>query len=331
MTLQDEITSLYKAIGSEIDEFEQITGGEIYFGRRAGSSVQGLNSAASDVDLHLFGSASPEYKHNEAIKFDRDVIGGGNIYDYELNVDDEVVLLDVDFIFMDEVYRKITEFEDKALTKFPSKYYRSEEEHQELSGNYLGKVFRIRSDYELWMHQQFLGSDYLWLKKYEYVDLLQEQYRKRKTIDILDAYFSRADGNYEHHFAQKTNVVARKYLYALHQILTFLWIADKKSLPPMLFESLLSGSGLKEDIVNRIRTVWNLNSKTTIYKTKYEIPADDSINNFIKENILLMKEKIENYDTNESYFEILKNTPREERPKVYLGDQNVWIDILDGI
>lgn len=303
---------VYQAISKNIVDIEERIEGKIIFGRCAGSRVQGLNSVvASDEDFHIFVEGAQEFKRQEAAKYGLKTIGGGNINPYKIELDNGTVAdLDIDIIFLEEIEK---ELQESTIKDYPTNLYRTKQEDEEISQVYKSKALRLQRDYGEWVLQLLILNDTIWLADQYSLSRLNSIYEAFKTIDILDAFFVRAYGNYHHFMEGNQKVLVRKYLYTLYQLGAIRWIIEKRVKPPMNFERLLEGMGLEEELFTHIMKMKKSNHDSTIYKGHYLERADELINQYIKETLEYAEIVIREYDRNETFIKIVRNTPKENR------------------
>ena len=101
-------------------------------------------------------------------------------------------------------------------------------------------------------------------------------------------YLHMAEGNYRE-FLRTDMVKAKKYFYVLRPILACRWILDRNTPPPMLFSELME-SYLPEHLKDTVRALLDLKMNSPEIKM---IPRIDSINSYLDESIIAIKEQIE--------------------------------------
>jgi predicted nucleotidyltransferase len=83
-------------------------------------------------------------------------------------------------------------------------------------------------------------------------------------------------------FSDATDVKLKKYFYILRPILAARWIRQKKTVPPMDFESLLSSTNLNESVMSMIL---DLKKRKEISIESQLIPRLINLESFVKEEI----------------------------------------------
>jgi len=319
IVLRDE--KVYEAVSRSIEDIEKIVEGKVYYGRCAGSRVQGLCSSASDEDIHLFVDASEQYKAEAAKEFGLSSIGGGKVWDYMVTLNDgERVPFDLDLVFRDEIEKKNAVYKDE-IKKYPTVYHRTAEEQERMNRAY--PTLRAREDYSLWMQQLLFLNDTVWVKDEEGYCQYLEALKDRFVIDFLDGFFCRILGNWNNCINNKEEVLVRKYLYTVFHIEMSCWILKKNTKPPMNFLELISTVEIDKSVCDEILKYYYLNSNATIYKTKYFEPKSDILNEYIIQMIEYLCQNIRLYSKTFSAYDLVF-TNSKAKQLIYMGNEFGW-------
>lgn len=305
IALSENMKKLYSILSENYDKIEKRIHAKILFGRVGGSGAQGLKSESSDDDLHLFITGGEELRQNAIRESGLPDIQGGNICPYEFEYQGKVFEIDTDFIFWDIVKEKIIQ-ENKVVKQYPSVLCRDESAWNEDKN--LSATVRYRNDFGSWLFQLFLLSDSIWLPKDFDDRQLNDLYKQRKTIDIMDAFFLRAYGNYCKFLKDRKEVLVRKYLYTIHHLETIIWIAENRTKPPFLFQKLVELADLDQSVKERIRHYYDLNSRSDVYKTRYKEKSSARIDSYIAERLDYAKELMEKYDKEERFSSVIERS-----------------------
>lgn len=264
------IQIIHNYLDKNIKELECEIHREVLFGALGGSYSVGLENLTSDIDFYLI--CSGEY-------------------------DDKVLCLSKEFEYNGQE-RKIdfmcvgieTAYKQNILYKkngnYPSCFYRNL--HQD-------KIAQLpdiqRPDFPKDVLFRTLMSDNIWKNSSVGYDLGAIN-RYICVMDVLDYNYIRAYGNYVNYIENKDVVMLRKYLYALHEIFTCLWVVRYAEKPPMDFINLLKGfCDLK--IKNKVKQMYNLNKNADKSKRHCLVAADIEINQYIWEGLTIVKRRIE--------------------------------------
>ena len=101
-------------------------------------------------------------------------------------------------------------------------------------------------------------------------------------------YLSMAEGNYREYFKSES-VRAKKYFYVIRPLLACRWILERKTPPPMLFAELVE-TQLEPELKPIVADLLSLKMSAPEIK---EIPGIPSLNEFIEQNLTIIRKQIE--------------------------------------
>lgn len=289
------VEDIYKSFFEEI--IHRLEKNRKYYaviGNIDGSISRGINNNTSDVDMHLFGITEDEKIVYELFAEPATINGSEYIYDLSVHVFDATI--------------KALETYNAIEKKYPTVFYRTEEEKQIYSSNNLHWNGRYRPDGEIYELSQLLLADTIFVNK-RYMNLvdLKEFYTRFKTIDVMDLQFVRAYGNYNNLMKDGQEfVLVRKYLYTLYEIFCCNYIIERHGKPPQIFMELLNGQQISEAVREEVIDVYRLNYISKKHKTENKCKSIALLNNYIRDSLIDLKEKMAVYDKGESWYELVK-------------------------
>lgn len=263
--MQKELDEAIKIIERNICQIEQSLGFTALFGAVGGSLGFHLSSGGSDIDFYLI----VEWKNQKGQMMQSQMLEGRN-------VDLVCVALD-DVLDIWEGYRK-------EVHKYPTRFYRSDEEMKKIAGQ---KDIE-RADYV----REILIKIFLAEKVIVFCSgVIEEKHSQiQKCVYLIDAWdfqFNRAYGNYYESIHGKEEVSVRKYLYTIHQVSLCYAIMRGEEIV-MDFEKMLSSHACP------CREDWfcdcclDLFKKNKFYKGDKKgnkVPADARLNKWIEEKL----------------------------------------------
>lgn len=324
------ICALYENIGSVVKDLEKDVHIQAMYGRVAGSVTQGLNSKASDNDFLVFCKKTEGYEglsyedsmdQKEGRKEVRNNPYEGHLY-YTKAINGESKEIEMGYILYDAAMSRIKKQLGERVENFPSVDYRTQEESEKYAN--LHPLLRKREEYSYMMTLLLAMDDYLWVAADEWEHFFRDIYKMERVIDVLDTYYTRAVGNYNHFIKGKEKVAVRKYLYTLSHIFVMNWICQNQTKPPVNFMQQLNGIRIPEEVYASIERLLKRNKNTNVYKTKYMGEQDDLLTDYIAEMLDGMKSIISNYDRSSTLYDLIKGTETERRPKVYHEQSGLW-------
>lgn len=221
----------------------------LLFGAVSGSISLNLSNASSDVDCCLVvDGRSKGFSGIRIKRIDRAGMG------------------------LDCFYAPLREIEAECITygavgrKYPTRFYRSQEETDEIVN---------RKDHERpgflkeMVMRIYLADKRMELQKGSVENAYGNLKEGLRLIDIWDAYFSRAYGNYWERIREQEQVSVRKYLYTISEIMVCRAVL-KGMRPVMDFEYLVGGggAGIEQPVLELCRALWEKNRCSSIAKEK---------------------------------------------------------------
>lgn len=272
---------------------------------RCGSKVAGFGNTHSDEDITLLCN---DIDDNEIWNIDR--------YTSPAQGD----LLEVN---RKRLMKLLEEMLNKNAEKtYPTNFYRTRDEERSYRADdhpftVLSKDYGHLEDKLFYtLCHDILRTDVIYINKmhpeFNYTSLC----RQVRTIDFLDTYYVRAFGNWKYNLDGEKEVLCRKYLYTLDRTLAIWWIVKNQSKPPLYFPALCEGLPIDEEFNEHIKKCIESNAKATSGKATYTIPSDDWLNGRIKDLLDELCPHVHEYDKNETYDELMQNTPEDLQPIV---------------
>ncbi len=325
----EHIKDVYRNISPVISELEKDVCIESLFGRVAGSVTQGLNSKASDNDFLVFvtkkdGYTGLSYDDSEmqsrGVKEERQDPYEGHIY-YTRELDQCQIEYEMGYIVFEEALKRINDHKNVLKTGYPSCFYRSKEEKERC--NNLHPQLRKRDEYPDMMILLLLMDDYMWVKSGDVDPEIVSLYKTEKIIDILDTYYVRAYGNYEHFIKDKESVPVRKYLYTMDHLTKMKWLIEKGTKSPVNFIKTMNGITIPQDVKESVEKYLLMNKDSEVYKTKYYERSDEHLNTYIGDSLEQIRSDMQNYSKDITLFDLVISMPEEQRAVVFddsIGD-----------
>lgn len=300
---KDEI---YQAFFSEIvPMLEKEKSFKPLFGNLDGSISRGMSNDTSDVDMHIFGETDNleitfELEYGEAFIKNRKVTYDIALHAYEVTL------------------KALDDYNSRAK-KYPTVFFRTEEEKNTYSFQKIHWNVRYRPDGEIFELLQFLIADSIFIRNKDEVKIgLNQMYEAYRTIDMLDLQFVRAYGNYNNLMKNdQEEILLRKYLYTLYEIFFCNWILEKQTRPPLDFRELLKEQKVDPAVFENILQVFELNHTATEHKSKQMCTKQPVINEYVFNELIVLEKKISEFDPKARYSQIIENTEKSRRQKIY--------------
>lgn len=273
----------------------------VLFGNQDGSRSRGLSNRSSDIDMHVFGKTdNPKIAYE--LMWEEGEDGGQTIvYDIAPHCA-EFTLQEV------EAYGSVAR-------RYPTVFYRTQEEENKYLPENIHWNIRYREDGEIFEFIQFLIADTIFLNESAQINM-ERFYQLVKTVDMLDLQYVRAYGNFQHYIKGKEEVLVRKYLYTCYELFFCEWMIQKGTRPPMVFQELMEGVTLKNDVMQSIYRLLKQNEQNGGHKTKLTCAADKKLNQYLAQMLQQLRQKIADYDIQEKYFRVIQRTEPERRQKI---------------
>lgn len=252
--------------------FEKEYNVEIVIAALGGSTSIGTNNSLSDLDIYVIYSA-------------RTILPRKIRYKTPDNSEIHIISCEVS-----EVINTMHEY-NKEVHLYPSYLNRTKEE-MELNQKL---TMYDRKDYPRSMIYYTMMADVVWNLNVSFEECYEKFKEGLVVSDVLDFYYTKTHGNYDHFIYGKDDVYARKYITTVQEILYCRWMCDKRTIPPMDINDLLIeyGDSCTKEQQEEINKVYEANFKTTEDKFKAVVPASAILNEFIITQLNDMKEKFE--------------------------------------
>lgn len=290
----------YKEVIPALDESK---GCLTVFGGFFGSLFRGLNSQSSDFDVCVFAK-SDDYNLEQHCMY------------AEAEIDGRLMIFDIELHTVDKVFDEVRLY-DAVPRKYPSVFYRSDEEKEKCALENLHKLARFHPDGATYEFSAFLLADRIFINRGQREEFaFQKLCHMVRTVDIMDVQYVRAYGNYQHALKNKETVLLRKYIYTLYELFLCRWIVERGTKPPMFFPNMLAKLGLSETELKMIQNILDINAAATEDKKKLSCPANPELNVFIRDQLEYLKEAIGNYPTDERYDALIERTAPQERQSI---------------
>lgn len=261
-------------------KLESLCGGKVLFGAVGGSFSLGLQSEDSDFDVYIMVK-------NARFQGVKQIHNIFNINGVEIPGD----YMCVDYSCA------LEELRDYVLCekKYPTKLNYTDEEKE----RYIGKKDVERPDFSRSLFYRIFLADEI-VGREAAKEFLREHGMYLKTRDIVDYQFSRLYGNYTEKIKGRETVLARKYLYCMHQILTCKELMAANRKPPMDFLDLVQCSNLDSLLNKAIMDIYRLNTSAKVGKEHLLVAAEEHLNRFICDQIDLIRDYLEKKDNGQS-------------------------------
>lgn len=239
-----------------------------------GSHSLGFANHTSDIDMYLIYSQSQE-------KNGREVPLLSSFHDKSF-----MIKVDVMSVALGDILAQIEEYKQVEHI-YPTYLHQSKKEAEEKRST---KDVN-RDDFVRGMVFRTILTDFVWINKDRNI-FFHLFHRGLESRDVVDFYYTRAKGNYEHAICGRNEVLCRKYLYTLHEILYCIWIIEHRTIPPMLFGELRFICK-KDSVQGEIDKLISLNNFGHSEKEKMMVVANDELNVFIKDNLIKIENEID--------------------------------------
>jgi predicted nucleotidyltransferase len=108
--------------------------------------------------------------------------------------------------------------------------------------------------------------------------------------DVLHYHWVRAKGNWDH-FLRQPRVLARKYLYTLHELFVLMWVLGEGSAPPIHFWTLADRFVKSLAVKEEIMRVYGINQKAKS-KADTEMDRSDGLNAYVEGAIAQLEDAV---------------------------------------
>lgn len=269
-------------------------GFEVLFGNVDGSLVRGMSNATSDIDINLFGHFATRHIEDQQISITSDIRG-------------EIVAFGITMREIDRALDKLTSY-NKKKKQYPTNLFRNREEKAFYSQMGFKYDFK-RADSERYELFTFLAANYSFKAEgEEFSEYVANNYR---LIDILDAQFIRAYGNYYEWIVNSDKVIVRKYINTLWELMYCKWVEQFNTKPDNNFNNLRRVLLHEQVINNEIDKLLDVHKKSKQIKEYNYIKPNAVLNDYIEKEIESITKYIKNIDTNVVWSEL----PQDNRVK----------------
>ena len=285
---------------------------EPILGYLGGSAAYGFCSGGSDLDWFLLCKNEMEF--------------GSKLLKKDSTAHSDLMLVGYNQIL--SIIHKLDIGRGQRL--YPTVFYRSPEEDAfyKSANPYRGKdpsCFH-KDDVKFFDLCIFLRAEMLWVnEKYKWFDLFA-LYAQIRTIDFLDAHFVRAYGNFQNFIQGQSQVAPRKYLYTIQHLLTMKWILEKGTKPPLNYLNFKRNMTFEALLKEHMDCLMNRNASAIVEKEKDRMNADVWLNHYIEEQLEILQPKLEQYDKDETYGDIMQQTPKHLMPTILLCDMSKLVE-----
>lgn len=257
---------------------------EILIAALGGSRSIGTHNAFSDFDVYVI------YRHQENKIFPRKMhCYTANMYEIHI-----VSCSEQEIICELQNYTTSTHI-------YPSYLNRTEEE---MTMNHNLTMYE-RSEYPRTLVFYTLMADVIWTFQTPLPQIYQKFWRGLAILDVLDFYYTKAYGNYEHFLLSQETVLARKYITIVQQVLYCRWMCEKKTIPPMDIRKLREEykADIPYKIGQEIETIYQINKSASEDKFKKYVPVSDYLNQYIFGWLQMIRQNFSELEG--IYFELL--------------------------
>lgn len=273
-------------------------------GQIAGGRAMGLSGLRSDNDFDIF------YKQTSGLT------PPGLKYVEEIIINNKPVEVEFNLINLTNLEKAAKNTFLQKHNGYPTNFYRTTEEMEKfLPGNLLPRW--EREEYFFTKFHTFIMGDNYWYGIAMSEHDMNTYYKMEKTIDALDYYFIRAYGNYKNYIATSSELLVRRYLNCIWQILSCEWILTYKTRPAMNINHLIEQIIDCKDIKKIVGKYYHLNCNSNMDKKELFCNSNKDLNEYIYKLLCRQKEKIENYNKNETIYELMLRTPITGKQKGY--------------
>ncbi len=295
---------IYKIFFEEVvPALKKQEGLRVTFGNMDGSISRGLSNSSSDVDMHVFGETD-----DDTITY-RLLVG-------EAQIDGQNISYDLAPHSQNVTFQSVKEY-DSRKRRYPSNFYRTDEEREKYSPEKIHWNVRYRDDGEMFEYTQFLIANTCFISKnHQYANEIERFYKKIRTIDLMDLQYVRAYGNYQNVIMGKVKVLVRKYLYTLYEIFICNWIMMYHSKPSMVFGELMDKQDLTDEEREAFNSLLKTNAEAKEHKTKLMCESNPVINRYICNKLDDLKVRFERYPVSERWDRIIADSTEAERQKI---------------
>lgn len=259
-------------IANSKDEIASRLGCVPLFGAIAGSWSLNLANEKSDIDIYMITQDVPEK----------------TLQSIEIN---NLGKVDCTCVALDEVIEACEDYV-KCEHRYPTRFFRGEKETLAITKN----VGRERPDFK----REIVMRIFIAEKIFEFQKgAIHKNYEKLKSglllIDVWDAYFNRAYGNYIESIKNNQIVLLRKYLHTISEIMICYQIIDRTEKVDMNFVYTFTAPlhySVDEEIAGIFNKLWDKNKRESLPKTKATIISDEKLNSWIETNLEELLDKM---------------------------------------
>lgn len=268
MTLCDDV---YNEIEESLKLLEKELGISIWIASLGGSYSIGTNNKSSDFDIYVI------YDSNY-IKLPRSMkcvsTQSRDIHIVSCSVDEIMIAIN----------------NNDRNKKYPTYLNRTKEE---MDFNQSLNMYQ-RKEYPNSLIYYTIMADVIWNISMSYEECFDKFKEGLLISDVLDFYYTKAYGNYEHFILNQQNVNIRKYITTIQEVLYCKWICDNQTFPPMDVKDLFDKyeESFTKELTQEIIGVYEANLKTTQDKLRAIVLASEVLNNFIFSQLDAMKNDV---------------------------------------
>lgn len=273
-------------------------------GQIAGGRAMGLSGRKSDSDFDIFyrqksGINPPPLKCIENVM-----------------ICDKEVEVEFNFINLEKLEIAAKSMLEKETKGYPTNFYRNEADENKYSPENILPRWE-REEYLFTKFHTFVMGDNYWFGKEMLGFDMSNYYKMEKVIDALDYYFIRAYGNYSNYISTGSELLVRRYLNCIWQVLSCEWILQRGTRPAMNINILIEQMIDSPEIKDIIGEYYDLNCNADVDKKDLFCESNQELNAYIYNLLSEQKNRIEKYNRNKTINEIMLNTRVEERQRGY--------------
>lgn len=269
-------------VGNYAYSFEAQYNIKLVTGQVSGGRRMGVSGVRSDNDFDLFfESKSLSEKSDPPKKITRTI-----------TIDQNEIEVEFNFIRFSKLIDSAKEKLGLDVNKYPTVFYRSNEEKALYTKDNI-KHRRDRDEYYYTKFHYFIFNDHYLLFHKEYSDIIGKMCEYEKLVDALDYYYVRAYGNYNDYLVQDDQILVRRYLNCIWQIMSCKWLIEKRTIPPLNFLELKQNIITDRLLEKQINILFKINKETDADKAEIFTEPNSIINDYIAKELLYLKKAIE--------------------------------------
>lgn len=300
------IAEICAYVGKYAQIFEEEYNIRLLYGQVSGGRRMGLSGMQSDNDFDLFY----EYKdccHKADIprKIVRTFAIKGDYIEVEFNL--------LEFQLIVEAAKEKLSIQYNG---YPTVFYRDAQEFEMYSKNNI-KPRQERTEYLYTKYHYFIFSDH-------YLDYIndgkefEEFYKNERLIDAIDYYFVRAYGNYKNYFLIDNQILTRRYLNCIWQVLSCEWILKYKEKAPLEFTILCNELIKNETVKEKVMELYDMNKFTNLDKSEIWTVQNSVLNDYINKKLNELKVAIECIDNSKLVYDLYNAGKMQTKIKKYV-------------